>query len=179
MTTHIADRILLALFSLSRDTRPIDATRLGRATGHSATLAARALLFLEKHGWVDATRARLTLLGLARAVQIGADHGGGGGHHRGPAMPTTPVTLRSVDCGVASRIAPKARRKPPLAALPMPTHAAADAADAKHSAARAGACQGQGSSSPEPCEASPRPVQLARRPRARANVPARLAAAHV
>ena len=171
MTTHIADRILLALFSLSRDTRPIDATRLGRATGHSATLAARALLFLEKHGWVDATRARLTLLGLARAVQIGADHGGGGGHHRGPTMPSTPVTLRSVDCGVAGRIAPKARRKPPLAALPMPAHAA----DAKHSAA----CACQSSSSPEPREVSPKPEQIARRPRARANVPARLAAAHV
>jgi hypothetical protein len=99
-------------------------------------------------------------------VQIGAGHGGGGGNHRGP------VTLHSVDCEVSSRTAPKARRRPPLAALParpVPAHAVASAD-----------CQ-RGSSAPEPCEASPipQPVRTVRRPCARASAPARLAAAHV
>lgn len=165
MTTHIADRILLALFSLSRDTRPIDATRLGRATGHSATLAARALLFLEKHGWVDATRARLTLLGLARAVQIGSNHGGGGGNRRGP------VPLHSADLEASARTAPKARRRVPLAALPAP--APAHATDQRSSAPEQSAVSA--------VSTNPQPLRPARRPcaRARANSPTQLAAAHV
>jgi hypothetical protein len=79
MTTHTTDRILHALFCLSRDTHPIDASRLGRVTGNSATQAARALVLMEQYGWVDATRARLTFRGLARAVQLDASTGGQGG----------------------------------------------------------------------------------------------------
>jgi len=106
MTIHTADRILHALFRLSRDTRHIDATALGRATGHSATQAAQALVLLEKHGWVDVSRARLTLTGLARAVQLEAKFGGGGLRTTGSASPR------------GARATEKLRRKPPLAAAP-------------------------------------------------------------
>lgn len=87
MTTS-ADIILHALFQLSRATAPIDASRLGHLTGQSATQAAEALLQLEQRGWVDASRARLTLLGLARAVQL--DAGGGGLRHTPRAAPSSP-----------------------------------------------------------------------------------------
>ena len=67
---------MFALFCLSRDTRPIDAAALGRAAGVSVTQAAEALVALERAGLVDATRARLTMLGLARAARLSAAGGG-------------------------------------------------------------------------------------------------------
>jgi len=76
MTDAIEHQILHALFCLSRDTLPIDAGALGRATGVSSLRAARVLVQLERAGLVDASRARLTMLGLARAVSV--DSGAGG-----------------------------------------------------------------------------------------------------
>jgi hypothetical protein len=75
MSTPATHRVLVALFSLSRSTSPIDAGVLGRMSGLSPTGAGRALVQLEAEGLVDATRARLTLLGLARAVRLAADGG--------------------------------------------------------------------------------------------------------
>ena len=70
--------ILHALFRLSRDNQRIDATTVGAAAGVSATRAGAALCALERAGLVDASRARLTMLGLARASATGAAGSGGG-----------------------------------------------------------------------------------------------------
>lgn len=78
MDHAIDNRILHALFCMSRENLPIDATRLGRAVGQSPSATAAALLRLERAGLVDASRARLTMLGLARAVAIGSELGGSG-----------------------------------------------------------------------------------------------------
>lgn len=79
MNHATTDRILFALFCLSRDTRHIDATELAHAASVSVTAAGQALLQLERAGLVDASRARLTLLGLARAAKLS---GAGGGQPR-------------------------------------------------------------------------------------------------
>jgi DNA-binding transcriptional ArsR family regulator len=111
MNQATTDRILFALFCLSRDTRHIDATELATATGVSPTAAGHALVLLEKAGLVDASRARLTMLGLARASKLSA---AGGGQPR--------VDLRSAK----PRKAPAAT---PLAAAP---NAAPQASAAEH-----------------------------------------------
>jgi hypothetical protein len=72
-------RVLHSLFHLSRANRPTDASALAEAAGVSATRAGAALCTLERLGLVDATRARLTMLGLARATATGANASGGGG----------------------------------------------------------------------------------------------------
>lgn len=79
MDQGTTDRILYALFCLSRDTRHIDATELACAARAAVTEAAQALLALERSGLVDASRARLTMLGLARAAAMS---GAGGGQPR-------------------------------------------------------------------------------------------------
>jgi hypothetical protein len=106
MMHDTTDRILVALFCLCRDTRPVDASTLGHATGLSPTQAAEALLALERAGWVDASRARLTMLGLARATQLSAraGHGHGGGGLRLAAVSSPPQLVQ------------RARIKPPVAA---------------------------------------------------------------
>jgi DNA-binding transcriptional ArsR family regulator len=76
MNQATTDRTLFALFCLSRDTRHIDATEIARAAGLSPTAAAEALVVLERAGLVDATRARLTMLGLARAAKLSGAGGG-------------------------------------------------------------------------------------------------------
>lgn len=76
MNQATTDRILFALFCLSRDTRHIDASELARAAGISPTGAAEALVVLERAGLVDASRARLTMLGLARAAKLSGTGGG-------------------------------------------------------------------------------------------------------
>jgi hypothetical protein len=76
MNQATTDRTLFALFCLSRDTRHIDATEIARAAALSPTVAALALLFLERAGLVDASRARLTMSGLARATKLSAAGGG-------------------------------------------------------------------------------------------------------
>ena len=77
MTYPTTDRILYALFCLSRDTCHIDASELGIAAGVSAAEAAKALVTLERLGLVDASRERLTMLGLARASALSASGSGG------------------------------------------------------------------------------------------------------
>ena len=76
MTDAIDTRILYAIFCMSRDTLAIDAGSLGRAVGVTATEAADALVRLERAGLVDASRARLTMVGLAKAAAVDSSTGG-------------------------------------------------------------------------------------------------------
>jgi hypothetical protein len=76
MTDNTTDRVLYALYCLSRDTSQIDASALGRAAGLTAVQAAIALVELERAGMVDASRARLTMAGLARAARLETQAGG-------------------------------------------------------------------------------------------------------
>jgi DNA-binding transcriptional ArsR family regulator len=64
-------QVLRALFQLSRDTQHISATTLADAVGLTPTQTAAALVALEHAGLVDASRARLTMVGLATAVRVG------------------------------------------------------------------------------------------------------------
>ncbi len=74
---HKANAILLALFTLCRETRHISAATLAAAAHTTPTEAARALVALERAGLVDATRARLTMPGLAAAARLQASGTGG------------------------------------------------------------------------------------------------------
>jgi DNA-binding IclR family transcriptional regulator len=104
MTHHTTDRILYALYCFSRDTCHIDATELARTVGVSATQAAEALVALERAGLVDATRARLTMPGLARAAAMTARGSGGPAINMAHARPraqaaeaaTAPLAARAV-----------------------------------------------------------------------------------
>jgi hypothetical protein len=113
MSHNTTDSILYALFCLSRDTCHIDASELGRAAGVSASQAAVALVQLERMGLVDATRARLTMLGLARATALGASGAGGPRVSLQHAKPKRP---RNVALPIAARSElpppPKRERKP-------------------------------------------------------------------
>lgn len=71
MIDSTQQQALYALFCLSRDTRRISAQTLGAALSLTPTQAGRALVELEHAGLVDATRARLTMLGLATAMKLG------------------------------------------------------------------------------------------------------------
>src|SRR5262245_49997492 len=101
--TPITQQTLYALFCLSRDTRHISATTLAAALGLTPTRTAAALVELERAGLVDATRARLTLLGLASAVRLGPAAGGPkldlGAQ---PAAPVRPVRLPVAAAPVAA-----------------------------------------------------------------------------
>jgi hypothetical protein len=101
MTDHTTDRILYALFCFSRDTCSIDASALARSCGVTATQAAAALVTLEHGGLVDATRARLTMLGLARAVALGTAGSGSPAVDLGQAKPRVP--RRAAGLAAASR----------------------------------------------------------------------------
>ena len=70
MTLQNTDPTLYALFCLRRHTLPVHPGSLARLTGRSAAETALDLLALESLGLVDADRARLTMLGLARAAQL-------------------------------------------------------------------------------------------------------------
>lgn len=107
MTPDATESILVALFCLCRDTARVDATTLAQLTGHTPTLAAQALIALERAGLVDATRARLTMLGLARAARLAAAQRGGGGRQ--------PAANSSKQLKPAQLVA-RARIKPPVAA---------------------------------------------------------------
>ncbi|MFI5306805.1 MAG: hypothetical protein ACHQ53_05610 [Polyangiales bacterium] len=76
MIDSTQQQALYALFCLSRDTRRISAKTLGAALSLTPTQAGRALVELERAGLVDASRARLTLVGLATAVRLGPAAGG-------------------------------------------------------------------------------------------------------
>lgn len=101
-------QVLHALFGLSRDTRHISATTLAAAVGLTPTQTAATLVALERSGLVDASRARLTLLGLATAVRLGPASSG-------PKFQSPAVA-----------VAKAARAEAPLAARPSPAPLAAD-----------------------------------------------------
>lgn len=118
MKVHTSDRTLYALYCLSRETLPIDAGALGRLTGVSATQTAVALVQLERRGYVNASRIRLTMLGLARAVRLGMQ-AGGGASGRGLARTRRPPGSlqrarreRSIKPPVAARAHAASRRTP-------------------------------------------------------------------
>lgn len=132
-------RVLHAIFHLSQATAAIDATAIARQTGLSPSAAATACLALESDGLVDATRARLTMLGLARACATGAGQGG----------LSRPVERRRAVPSTAARpdVEPAL---PPLAAQPARAPLAADADPCARPLA-AGAAGGPGSAeSPQP-----------------------------
>lgn len=76
MEDSLQRRILHALFTLSRDTRHISARTLADAVGTTPTRAASTLVALERAGLCDASRARLTMLGLAQAARASSGAGG-------------------------------------------------------------------------------------------------------
>jgi hypothetical protein len=76
LANSLQRRILHALFALSRDTQHISAATLADAVGTTPTRAAATLIALERAGLCDASRARLTMLGLATAARMGSARGG-------------------------------------------------------------------------------------------------------
>ena len=82
MSTHafeaaaLRSRVLLALFELSRENAHVSARTLADAVSTTPTRAAACLVALEREGLCDASRARLTMLGLATAAQLGVGSGG-------------------------------------------------------------------------------------------------------
>lgn len=70
------NRILYALFGLSRNTLPTDVSALAEATDLPLHAVGQALLRLEQAGLVDAARGRLTMTGLAKAVSLTRDLSG-------------------------------------------------------------------------------------------------------
>lgn len=70
MTLHSTDLTLYALFCLRRQTLPAHSGTLTRLTRRSASQTALDLLQLEGMGLAEASRVRLTMLGLARAAQL-------------------------------------------------------------------------------------------------------------
>jgi hypothetical protein len=111
MTDSTEQQVLYALFCLSRDTQHIDATTLAMALSLTPTRAASALLALEREGLVDASRARLTMLGLASAVRLGRAEGG-------PRLPL----------GAACALAKPSARRLPIAAKPADEYERAERA---------------------------------------------------
>jgi hypothetical protein len=123
MTDHTTDRILYALYCFSRDTCQIDASALARSCGVSATRAAEAMVELERAGLVDASRARLTLLGLARAVSLGRCGGGSPGVDLSHAKPRLPQRAAGLAAGTHAQLArtpQAARHAEPRGRLGMP-----------------------------------------------------------
>ncbi len=101
MIDSTQQQTLYALYCFSRDTRRISAATLAAALSLTPTRVAAALVALEHAGLVDASRARLTMLGLATAVRVGPAAGG-------PRL------------DLAATVSPAAPREPaaPLAAAP-------------------------------------------------------------
>jgi len=88
--TQMQQEVLIALFRLCRATRHVSAKTLAEAVGTTPTRAAACLVELEHAGLCDASRARLTMLGLATAAQLGAAAGGGGNLRELPAATPRP-----------------------------------------------------------------------------------------
>ncbi len=74
--TRFEQQTLHVLFCLSRDNQRTSADALAAALNATPTQAAQALVALEAAGLVDASRARLTMVGLATAVRRGPALGG-------------------------------------------------------------------------------------------------------
>jgi DNA-binding transcriptional ArsR family regulator len=135
MTDHTTDRILYALYCFSRDTCRIDATELARAVGVTPTLAANALVTLERAGLVDATRARLTMLGLARAAALGASSSGGPAVDLAHATPRVRAAETSTIAAQASAPAPDpAARQVRGEAVDAPSKPSLNSASSTHGA---------------------------------------------
>jgi len=105
LTASLQRRILHALFALSRDTQHISAATLADAVGTTPTRAAATLIALERAGLCDASRARLTMLGLATAARMGSARGGTPRVRKPPAVQAHPPQ-------------PQAAQDEPLAAAP-------------------------------------------------------------
>lgn len=71
-TNNISEAVLRALFELARDNRRAHIANVARLVGVSAREVDAALMRLEATNLVDATRVRLTFLGLAVAVRLPA-----------------------------------------------------------------------------------------------------------
>jgi hypothetical protein len=95
MTDPTEQQVLHALFCLSRANQHISATTLAASVGTTPTRAAAGLLALERAGLVDATRARLTMLGLATAVRLGPAAGGPRLQPRGRVSLVVPIVGRA------------------------------------------------------------------------------------
>jgi hypothetical protein len=106
--TTFQQQTLYTLFCLSRDNQRTDAGDLAAVLASTPTRVAVALVALEAAGLVDASRARLTMLGLATAL-----------HRRPAALGGTGTGLSRRPSAVA---APPMRV--PLAAKPIAAHAA-------------------------------------------------------
>jgi hypothetical protein len=109
MTDSIQQQVLHALYCLCRDTRHISAATLAAAIATPSvtpTRVASALVALERAGLVDASRARLTMLGLATAVRVGS---AAGGSRRGssPAVPRPVVQAPAVPLAAAPASRPQ------------------------------------------------------------------------
>jgi hypothetical protein len=104
LANSLQRRILHALFALSRDTQHISAATLADAVGTTPTRAAATLIALERAGLCDASRARLTMLGLATAARMGSARGGT------PRARKLPVIQAQPQAGIA--------QDEPLAATP-------------------------------------------------------------
>lgn len=72
MTEQMLHAVLYALYALAQADRPADAGSIARAAHLTTTQAAQALIELERCQLVDASRARLTMRGLAMAVSRSA-----------------------------------------------------------------------------------------------------------
>ena len=70
----IVQRVLRALYELAQLDCPADADVLAKAVGLRARDVGRVLLVLDARGLMIAERARLTMLGLARAARLPALH---------------------------------------------------------------------------------------------------------
>jgi hypothetical protein len=117
MTDSAQHQLLHALFCLSRDTRHISATTLAAEVGLTPTVAAQTLVALERAGLVDASRARLTLLGLATAVRLGPASSGEKRAVRAVAVTTLPAPAQQPP--LAARASAGSGAKPAADALPV------------------------------------------------------------
>ena len=70
MDKIILRSVLVALFDLARANLPATVDRLGGRVGLPDDLTRRALAHLETDGLADATRVRLSMLGLALATRL-------------------------------------------------------------------------------------------------------------
>jgi len=112
--TAVERDVLIVLFQLSRDTQHISAQTLAEAVAQTPTQTGEALIRLERRGLVDATRARLTMMGLMLATRLGAGSGG-------PRVATPKVAK-----------AEGARAELPVAALPSVPPPARPAVPSQH-----------------------------------------------
>lgn len=67
-----AHAVLFALLDLAKSDRAATVIRLVDATGLERAIVERSLLALDRAGYADASRVRLTMPGLAAAAMLGA-----------------------------------------------------------------------------------------------------------